>query len=100
MSHNSSRAASLNPEQRKQLFIEMQSSTQTVTAIAERERVSRSFLYQQQQKGNQALEKGFNQPQESSDILYWIPVTKNWIFQVILALIFICHSSYRGVVEF
>ena len=27
-------------------------------------------------------------------------MTKNWIFQVILGLIFICHSSYRGVVEF
>ncbi len=27
-------------------------------------------------------------------------MTKKWIFQVILALIFICHSSYRGVVEF
>ena len=27
-------------------------------------------------------------------------MTKNWILQVILALIFICHSSYRGVVEF
>ena len=31
MSHNSSVAASLNPEQRKQLFIEMQSSPQTLT---------------------------------------------------------------------
>ncbi len=100
MSHNSSLAASLNPEQRKQLFLEMQSSTQTKTAIAKRERVSRSFLYKQQKKGNQALEKEFNQPKNESDILYWIPVTKNWIFQVILGLIFICHSSYRGVVEF
>ena len=100
MSHNSSVAASLNPEQRKQLFIEMQSSPQTLTAIANRERVSRKFLYKQQQKGNEALELGFNKPKEESDILYWIPVTKNWIFQVILALIFICHSSYRGVVEF
>ena len=100
MSHNSSVAASLKPEQRKQLFIEMQSSAQTVTGIASREGVSRKFLYQQQQKGNQALEKGFNKPKDESDILYWIPVTKNWIFQVILALIFICHSSYRGVVEF
>ena len=100
MGQNSSRAASLKPKQRKQLFIEMQSSTQTKTAIASREGVSRKFLYQQQKKGNQALEKEFNQPKEESDILYWIPVTKNWIFQVILALIFICHSSYRGVVEF
>ena len=62
MGHNSSVAASLNPEQRKQLFIEMQSSTQAVTALANREGVSRKFLYHQQQKGNQALELGFNQP--------------------------------------
>ena len=100
MSHNSSVAASLNPEQRKQLFLEMQSSTRQITAIANRERVSRSFLYKQQKKGNQALEKEFNKSKDDSDILYWLPVTKNWIFQVILGLIFICHSSYRGVVEF
>ncbi|MDJ0596992.1 MAG: hypothetical protein QNJ72_44710 [Pleurocapsa sp. MO_226.B13] len=62
--------------------------------------MSRKFLDQQQQKGNQALELGFNQPKDESDILYWIRVTKNWIFQMILGLIFICHSSYRGVVEF
>ncbi len=52
MGQNSSIAANLKPEQRKQLFIEMQSSSQTVTAIANREGVSRKFLYQQQQKGN------------------------------------------------
>ena len=43
MGHNSSVAANLKPEQRKQLFIEMQSSSQTVTAIANREGVSRSL---------------------------------------------------------
>ena len=100
MGRNSSVAASLKPEQRKQLFLEMQSSSQQITAIAKREGVSRKFLYQQQQKGNQALEKEFNQSKEESEILYWIPVTKEWIFQVILGLILICHSSYRGVVEF
>ena len=72
MGQNSSIAANLKPEQRKQLFIEMQSSSQTVTAIANREGVSRKFLYQQQQKGNQALEKGFNQPKDESEILYSI----------------------------
>ncbi len=57
MGHNSSVAASLNPEQRKQLFIEMQSSPRQITAIANREGVSRSFLYKQQKKGNQAARK-------------------------------------------
>ena len=100
MTQNLSIAAKLNPKQRKKLFLEMQSSDQTITAIANREGVSRKFLHQQRKKGYQALEKGFNQAKEESDILYWMPVTKQWIFQVILALIFICHSSYRGVVEF
>ena len=40
----------------------MQSSTRKITAISKREGVSRSFLYKQQNKGNQALEKEFNQP--------------------------------------
>ena len=52
MGHNSSVAAKLKPEARKQLFIEMQSSAQTITAISQREGVSRKFLYKQQQKGN------------------------------------------------
>ena len=34
MGQNSSVAASLKPEQRKQLFIEIQSSSQPITAIA------------------------------------------------------------------
>ena len=77
MSQNSSVAASLKPEQRKQLFAEMQYSSQSVTEIAERFGVSRKFLYEQQRKGNKALEKGVNQPKKESEILYWIPVTKD-----------------------
>ncbi len=100
MTHNSSVAANLKPKERKKLFLEMQSSDQTISAIANREGVSRKFLHQQHKRGHKALEKEFNQSKQDTDILYWIPVTKEWIFQVILALIFICHSSYRGVVEF
>ena len=28
-----------------------------------------------------------------------MPVTKNWLYQLILGLVLICHSSYRNVVE-
>ena len=58
MTQNLSIAANLNPEQRKKLFLEMQSSDQTISAIANREGVSRKFLHQQRKKGYQALEKG------------------------------------------
>ena len=32
-------------------------------------------------------------------MLYYLPVTQKWIFQLILGLIFICHCSYRGIKE-
>ena len=35
-----------------------------------------------------------------NDVLFQLTVTKTWLRQVIVALPLICHSSYRGVVEF
>ena len=32
-------------------------------------------------------------------MLFYLPVTKHWLRQLILALVFICHSPLRGVVE-
>ena len=32
-------------------------------------------------------------------MLFYLPITKDWLFQLILALILICHCSFRGVVE-
>jgi hypothetical protein len=34
------------------------------------------------------------------EVLFELAVTKTWLHQVIVALPLICHSSYRGVVEF
>lgn len=32
-------------------------------------------------------------------MLFHLPVTKNWLYQLILGLMLICHSSYCSVVE-
>ena len=32
-------------------------------------------------------------------MLFHFPMTKSWLYQLILGLVLICHSSYRGVVE-
>ncbi|MEO1401195.1 MAG: hypothetical protein AAFV72_08025 [Cyanobacteria bacterium J06635_1] len=61
--------------------------------------VSRKFIYQQGQKAQQALDESFAPNQADEDVLFYLPVTKNWLFQLILGLILICHSSYRGVEE-
>jgi len=61
--------------------------------------VSRKFLYQQGQKANEALDATFSSTKDEPEVLFYLPITKTWLWQLILGLILICHSSYRGVVE-
>jgi len=61
--------------------------------------VSRKFVYQQGDKAQQALDESFAPSQGDDDVLFHLPVTKNWLYQLILGLVLICHSSYRNVVE-
>ncbi len=87
------------PAFRQSLAVEMLTNTEPVSHIAEQHQVSRKFLYQQKQKATEALEKAFALPSQDSEVLFYLPVTHSWLFQLILGLILICHSSYRGVVE-
>jgi hypothetical protein len=58
-------------------------------------------LYQQVSKGEQALNQAFSPPPPTEQkVLFYLPVTKAWLSQVVLALVLLCHSSFRGVVEF
>jgi len=70
-----------------------------VIRIAERNDVSRKFLYHQAAKADSALNKVFESKAGADDVLFYLPVTKSWLWQFVLALILICRSSIRGVVE-
>ncbi|MEM9002706.1 MAG: hypothetical protein AAGE59_04165 [Cyanobacteria bacterium P01_F01_bin.86] len=61
--------------------------------------MSRKFVYQQGDKAQQALDESFAPSQGDDDVLFHLPVTKNWLCQLILGLVLIYHSSYRVVVE-
>jgi hypothetical protein len=62
--------------------------------------VSRKFVYQQTHKARVALDGAFLSTMPEDEVLFELAVTKTWLRQVIVALPLICHSSYRGVVEF
>lgn len=47
----------------------------------------------------QALDEAFTPSSAADDVLFYVPVTKAWLRQFVLGLVFICHSSIRGVVE-
>ena len=92
-------AASLSPDVRQDIGIQALSRSQPLSHIAATHQVSRKFVYQQGDKAQQALNESFTPSQGDDAVLFHLPVTKHWLFQLILGLVLICHSSYRNVVE-
>jgi hypothetical protein len=97
-----SAAARLSPKERRELAVKVVARTEPVKALAEQNDVSRKFLYTQAKKAEEALEDAFDPTTKDPDsrVLFHIPVTKQWLLQVVLALVLICRSSIRGVCEF
>ena len=99
MNPSSSVASRLHPLQRQEIAVKVLAKQEPITQIANQEQVSRKFIYQQKEIAQQALNQAFDKPEKDNEVLYYLPVTPTWICQLILALILICHCSYRGVVE-
>lgn len=93
-------AQELDGEHRKQLAVQVLARTEPVTDLAKRHRVSRKFLYEQADKGAQALARTFASQAKDDEVLFYLPVTKAWLRQVVLGLVLLCHSSFRGVLAF
>lgn len=92
-------AKALAPSQRLTIGLQALAGTQTITGLADGFEVSRKFVYQQAATAQAALEEVFAATAADDDVLFYLPVTKAWLRQLTLALILICHSSYRGVIE-
>ena len=62
--------------------------------------VSRKFVYAQRNKAASAIDSVFSKRKNGDEqVLFDLPVNKEWLKQLILSLVLICHSSYRGVLE-
>jgi hypothetical protein len=93
-------AQRLTPQQRQALAVAALAGASPVTHLAAAYQVSRKFVYQQADKADLALAETFA-PDLPADgrVLFWLPVTALWLRRLILALLLLCHSSYRGVHE-
>jgi hypothetical protein len=92
-------AKQLLPAQRQALALRILAGAEPVADLARQHQVSRKFLYHQVHTAEQALSQAFAPTPKPDDVLFYLPVTKAWLRQLVLALVLICHSSYRGVVE-
>jgi len=90
----------LPPPQRQQLAVAALAGVRPVSHLAREHQVSRKFVYQQADKADKALTEAFAPELPAADrVLFWLPVTELWLRRLILALLLLCHSSYRGVYE-
>jgi hypothetical protein len=89
-------AARLDESTRRRLALAALSGL-SVSSLAEDNQVSRKFVYQQLSKAQQGLQMAFDPPDQPDDLLFWLPVSKPWLRQLVLALVLTCHSSFRGV---
>ena len=82
-------AASLSPVTRKGIGIKAVARTVPISHLADQHQVSRKFVYQQGDKTQQALDESFAPSRGDDDVLFHLPVTKNWLYQLILGLVLI-----------
>ena len=94
-----SAASRLEPIGRRDLSLQVLARTEPLSHLARNYGLSRKFLYRQAAKASDALDEAFMPPADDQKVLFYLPVTKNWIGQFVLALVLICHSSFRGVIE-
>jgi hypothetical protein len=93
-------AKQLLPQQRQDLAIQVLAGAATVSELAREHEVSRKFVSHQVDTAEQVLNQAFAPPPTPADkVLFYLPVTKSWLRQLVLGLVFDCHSSTRGVVE-
>jgi len=93
-------AKTLGAGERVALGVQALAGHQTISGLAGDAGVSRKFVYQQRDRAQAALDNAFAPTVADDQVLFHLPVTKNWLKQVVLGLTLICHSSYRGVHEF
>jgi transposase-like protein len=94
----------LTTNERKVMAVRALAGAEPISALAARHGVSRPLVYRQMHKASAALDDLFSPAQtyDQNNVLFSLPVTKQWLEHVTLALALtmIGHASMRGVMEF
>lgn len=87
----------LTDGERKTIALQALAGIEPISALAERNGVSRPTVYRQMKRADAALDELFSSTSSGSGaVLFMLPVTRQWLEQVILALTLVGHASFRA----
>ena len=89
-------AASLSAEQRAQLATAALIPG-SISPLSRQTGTSRKFIRRQRDKARAAIHQAFEPLPDDAEVLFYLPVTKAWLCQFVLVLVFTCRASYRRV---
>ncbi len=92
-------AQRLRPEVRQALATQVLAGAQPVSDLARKNGVSRKFLCHQTYTTQDALTRAFTLEPKTEKVRFYLPVTKAWLRQLVLALVMIGHVPYQAVIE-
>src|SRR5215469_10094645 len=91
----------LSDDKRKAIAFQALARTEPISALAERNGVSRPTVYRQIGTARAALDEAFDTTRaaDADQVLFMLPVTRQWLDQVVVALTMVGHVSFRGTLE-
>ncbi|MGF6971835.1 hypothetical protein QFZ94_000262 [Paraburkholderia sp. JPY465] len=91
----------LSDDKRKAIALQALTRTEPISVLAERNGVSRPTVYRQIGTASVALDEAFDTTRaaDADQVLFMLPVTRQWLDQVIVALTMAGHVSFRSTLE-
>ncbi len=103
MSTTNSAAKLMNADDRKELALKALKKDKSVSKLAEQNDVSRKFVHKQKNKLVNAIDSAFSETDATNDahkVLYYMPVTKQYISLMVVCLLLFSRCSFRGIRRF
>ena len=95
---SSHHAKQMTSNQKKNVALKVINKKGSVTEAANQHGVSRQFVYRQKDKAMAAVDQAFDDVfVDNSKVLFYLPVTKAWIAQLVLCLLFYGRTSFRSI---
>ena len=85
-------AQRLLPQERQDLAVQVLAGAQPVSDLAQEHEVSRKFLYQQAHTAQDASDPCVRPRTDDDEVLFYLPVTKAWLRQLVLGQVLIGHA--------